>query len=104
MEPVNVQLAPLMPDGLYDMHGGYNYTPSLWSHREDRTFSALQPDPPSSRAENSTRGDIKKQPSENIGSSSENTGIFSKESCICFVCISYVIVYSGDVFAITMYI
>lgn len=55
------------------MHGGYNYTPSLWGHREDRTFSALQPDPPSSRAENSTRSDIKKQPSENIGSSSENT-------------------------------
>lgn len=78
MEPVNVQLAPLMPEGLYDMHGGYNYTPSLWGHREDRTFSALQPDPPSSRAENSTRGDIKNQPSENIGSSSENTGIFSK--------------------------
>lgn len=73
MEPVNVQLAPLMPDGLYDMHGGYNYTPSLWGHREDRTFSALQPDPPSSRSENSTRSDIKKQSSENNGSSSENT-------------------------------
>lgn len=99
MEPVNVQLAPLMPDGLYDMHGGYNYTPSLWGHREDRTFSALQPDPPSSRSENSTRSDIKKQSSENNGSSSENTGIFYWNNVfICFVCMYHLIAYFGDRF------
>lgn len=99
MEPVNVQLAPLMPDGLYDMHGGYNYTPSLWGHREDRTFSALQPDPPSSRSENSTRSDIKKQSSENNGPSSENTGIFYwNKVFICFVCMYHLIAYCGDRF------
>lgn len=99
MEPVNVQLAPLMPDGLYDMHGGYNYTPSLWGHREDRTFSALQPDPPSSRSENSTRSDIKKQSSENNGSSSENTGIFYwNKVFICFVCMYHLIAYFSDRF------
>lgn len=74
MEPVNVQLPPLMPESIYDMHGGYNYTPSLWGHREERAYSALQSDPPSSKTEGSARGDFKKSAPENTGSTTENTG------------------------------
>lgn len=74
MEPVNVQLPPLMPESIYDMHGGYNYTPSLWGHREERAYSALQSDPPSSKTEGSARGDFKKSAPENTGPTTENTG------------------------------
>lgn len=76
MEPVNVQLAPLMPDGLYDIHGGYNYTPSLWGHtgREERTYSSLHTDTSSNRSENTTRAESKKHSAENTGSSAENAG------------------------------